>query len=86
MTRYQITPWDRLVPRPEYAPGWPCVKHYHTSPDCLGALAGGWITVMDLCGPCTARLMVAVDWVTGRDNQWHHGYTERARDRVGGAS
>ena len=65
-----------------YAPTRPCVKTYVTAPDCLGALAGGWITVMDLCGPCTARLMVAVDWVTNRDNTWHHGYVDRARDRV----
>lgn len=56
-----------------------CPKHYRTAPDCLAALAAGWITVMDLCGHCTARLIAAVDWVTGRDNTWHPDYRARRR-------
>lgn len=45
---------------------------------CLQALAGGWITVMDLCGACTSRLMAALDAVSPEPLSWHQGYRDRA--------
>lgn len=56
----------------------PCTGQWHVTPDCLAALADGSITASDLCSGCTTKLMVAVDWVTGRENTWHRNYAQRA--------
>jgi hypothetical protein len=60
-----------------------CTGHWtNATGDCLGGLAEGYILASDLCGPCTARFMAAVDAVTGRANRWHAAYRRRARQIV----
>lgn len=40
-----------------------CTSHWAKSKhgDCIHAMAAGWITSDDLCPPCTARFMAALD-------------------------
>ena len=46
----------------------PCVRGEKT---CLHDLAAGWIIWSDLCPNCTVRFMTGIEWVAGRQLEWH---------------
>lgn len=47
---------------------------------CFQSLAEGWILVTDLCGPCTSKLMAALDRENGAPLSWRHDYLDRAKE------
>lgn len=60
-------------------PARACTETYSQRVDCIDALAGRYITELDdLCGPCTRRLMDSLDWIAGRDHEWHPSWIQRA--------
>jgi len=62
--------------RTGYPAAQPCTKSEHGT--CLHRFAGGYCLASDLCPPCTSRLMVALDWVSGQSLPWHEGFVDRA--------
>jgi len=53
-------------------------EHGADGADCLAALAEQRSTTGQLCAACTRRLMLAIDWVTNRDNRWSAEFVRRA--------
>lgn len=54
-----------------------CRKPDRRGRTCIESLAGGWIGAPDLCGPCTAAFMDALDGISG-PLTWHENYAKRA--------
>ncbi len=45
---------------------------------CVHLFADGWLTSQDLCPPCTALFMAALDAAVGAALPWHQNYRDRA--------